>query len=190
MMQFEAKTFATGADLIASYTAVTKRLLGKPMRVVAPVVCEAPKPVKPRPEPELPNYPKAYIKLRAGELGFSYEDIISIKTKKLLVEARDQLITEVKEKFNLSLGQIARHFGDRDHTSIMFSLRRHRARQTPEGQEQIRVREERLVAMGADYASEMPLSEVSKKYGISEGHLIEMRRLYGWPMRRNRKGQR
>ncbi|KEA07142.1 helix-turn-helix domain-containing protein [Rhizobium rhizogenes] len=190
MMQLEAKTFTTGADLIASYNAVTKRLRGKPMRVVVPVVCEAPKPVKPRLEPELPNYPKAYIKLRAGELGFSYEDIISIKTKKLLVEARHQLIAEVKEKFGLSLGQTARHFGDRDHTSVMNALRRNTARQTQEGQEQIRLREERLVAMGVDYASEMPLNEVSQKYGISEGHLIEMRRLYGWPMRRNRKGRR
>lgn len=66
----------------------------------------------------------SFIRVRAIELGSNYDDIIGPDTTRALVAKRHQIIWEVNERFDLSLPAIGRYFGRRDHTSILFAIRK------------------------------------------------------------------
>jgi hypothetical protein len=69
---------------------------------------------------------KAYIRRRALEMGFTYAEVIGPSRKVKLVEARHQIIWEIKRvvKPDVSYPELGRLFGGRDHTTTLHAVRR------------------------------------------------------------------
>lgn len=66
-----------------------------------------------------------WLKRRCIELMLDYDDIIGDRRYRELIKPRFRLIWEMKQKFpELSLPQIGRAFGGKDHTSILNAIRR------------------------------------------------------------------
>lgn len=140
MMQITAMQYANPAEMRAAYAERYQRLRGRPGRAIVLTIM-APKPTPLwrtesisfsahvddwyRRDIEFGNRPAAYMRKRAPELGVTYDQIIaSSRCKKAVWQARQRLIVEVKEAFpRLSLPQLGRLF-HRDHTTIMYTLRK------------------------------------------------------------------
>lgn len=69
---------------------------------------------------------RAYIKMRAAELGFTFEEITGPKRARKYVEPRHLIMWEVKTKLRpeISYPELGRLFGGRDHTSALWAVRR------------------------------------------------------------------
>lgn len=69
--------------------------------------------------------PVDFIKRRCAELGVAYEDVVGKTRKHDIIVPRHRLIAEVREQYShLSLPHIGRLFGGRDHTSILFAIKK------------------------------------------------------------------
>lgn len=144
-IQFAAKTFTNAAEIMASASAVHKRLLNPKRREVITAVV-APEPIKPA-EIRRPQILRAhdehvkawrkwrvnagaplrtYILKRCDELGVTYGDIVGPSRTHRIVEARHLVIWEIKTvvKPEISYPELGRLFGGRDHTSILHSVRK------------------------------------------------------------------
>lgn len=60
----------------------------------------------------------------ASAHGITYDDLIGSSRKKYIVGARTEAIKQLR-KDGLSLSEIARLLGDKDHTTIMYHLKKH-----------------------------------------------------------------
>lgn len=68
---------------------------------------------------------RAYIRQRAEELGWTFDEIISEGRRKKLVAARHLIIWEVKTIWpSASWPELGRILGGRDHTTILYSFRK------------------------------------------------------------------
>ena len=68
---------------------------------------------------------RAYIKQRAIELGFTFDDIVGDGRTRNVVAARHLIVWEVKTIWpDASWPELGRILGDRDHTTILYSFRK------------------------------------------------------------------
>jgi chromosomal replication initiation ATPase DnaA len=74
------------------------------------------------------NPPLTYLKDRCAELGWSFTVIIGPQRRDKVVEVRHQLMWEISERFRISLPQIGRLFGGRDHSTALYAIRKVEAR--------------------------------------------------------------
>jgi len=153
MIHVTARQYSSAPEIIAGRKSIRERLWPskKPVRARS-----KPKVVKATPEPKIvpgeplwrreevkfdahvtawrswkriQRSPRHWLKNRCNELGWLYEDIIGGSRKRETVERRFALIWEAKQQFpDLSLPQLGRVFGGRDHTSIIHALRVMQAR--------------------------------------------------------------
>lgn len=147
-----AKDYAT--DLRRHYNSVRNRLWQPAVRIVEPVeVVEPPPPSPPHLPPqaivrdildvasedfesepvETPKVPSVVFARRtvamcAERHGVTYNDIMSPRRNKKIVIARMEAVWRVKMGTTWSLPRIGRFFGDRDHTTILHSVRTHQAK--------------------------------------------------------------
>jgi chromosomal replication initiation ATPase DnaA len=70
----------------------------------------------------------AYLKDRCAELDILFRHIIGPGRRYAVVEIRHLLMWEIYEKFDLSLPQIGRLFGGRDHTTVLYAVNKIEAR--------------------------------------------------------------
>lgn len=152
MMQVDAKTYATGAEMIDAYRLLQQRLRTAPLR--RPVPTPVPKPVAPpklvqrAPQPHLPYWmgcdiefdahvqawrawrgihernSSLYVRNRAAELGFTFDKIRSQDRHRKVVAARQLLMYDVKTLFNRTYPEIGRLFGGRDHTTVLHAVKK------------------------------------------------------------------
>lgn len=150
MMEVQAKTYATSAEMIDAYRLLQQRLRAAPLR--QPVPTPVPKPVaSPKlvqraPQPHLPYWmgcdiefdahvqawrawrgihernSSLYVRNRAAELGFTFDKIRSQDRHRKVVAARQLLMYEVKMLFNRTYPEIGRLFGGRDHTTVIHAV--------------------------------------------------------------------
>lgn len=66
----------------------------------------------------------AYLKDRCDELDVSYRKVIGGRVLHEIVGVRHLLMWEIYEKFDLSFPQIGRMFGGRDHTTVIYAVRK------------------------------------------------------------------
>lgn len=147
-IQVQAKNFHSQAEMVEEAKARRKRfeIAGRmaAMRKAAPL--PAPEPEKERIAlPPMPlwsqfglnfdahvvewhlrraNPALTYVKDRCNELGWSFNTIIGSQRRYPVVRVRQKLMWEVSEKFKLSLPQIGRMFGGRDHTTVLHAIRK------------------------------------------------------------------
>lgn len=63
-----------------------------------------------------------YLKVRCRQMNVQYADIIGPSRKRIFVGPRQLLMCEVHERYpELSLTQIGRRFGNRDHTTVLHA---------------------------------------------------------------------
>lgn len=136
MMQ--AKTYTCGADVLAAGKAVRARLLAT-KRVINPVTVRH-KSYAPAPLPVLPVYEwskgdlappplwKQIVIEVAARHGVSYSAIIGPSRTKPVSAARQEAIYLISRRTELSLPDIGRRIGNRDHTTVLHSLKAHAAR--------------------------------------------------------------
>nr|WP_245297488.1 helix-turn-helix domain-containing protein [Rhizobium lusitanum] len=72
----------------------------------------------------------------------AYSKVVGGRVLHEIVAVRHQLIWEIYDKFPLSLPQIGRMFGGRDHTSILYAVRKVEAK--------MKIEEEAVVKMVAE----------------------------------------
>ena len=144
---------STRAAQIAHYAAVKRRLYGKPVKPKPkPVLLEVVtvKHVKKSEYWDIPlwqnhrtyfndhvirwqmrgfSVPSDWLRDRCKELDVEHSDIVSHSRKRELSMTRQRLMVETHERFpELSLPQIGRMFGGRDHTTILHGIRVHKER--------------------------------------------------------------
>ena len=64
----------------------------------------------------------------ATKHGISFSDLVSHRREKTLVRARHEAMWRLRRNTRLSLPQIAKILGKRDHTTIMHGIRQHEKR--------------------------------------------------------------
>ncbi|MBB3453915.1 hypothetical protein FHT86_002171 [Rhizobium sp. BK313] len=69
-----------------------------------------------------------YLKDRCAELDISFRHVVGAGRRNRVVEIRHLLMWEIYHKFNLSLPQIGRMFGGRDHTTVLYAVNKIEAR--------------------------------------------------------------
>lgn len=79
--------------------------------------------IKPKPKP--PSPVDAIINGCAARYGVSPANILGKNRKPRLVEARQAAMYDLAACTNLSLADIGRVLGDRDHTTVMHGIARH-----------------------------------------------------------------
>lgn len=67
---------------------------------------------------------RGYIRRRCADFGLSFEIICSSRRTRKIVEARQLIMWEIREEFAISLPEIGRIFGGRDHTTCLWAIRR------------------------------------------------------------------
>lgn len=68
---------------------------------------------------------RAYIRRRAIELGFTYDDIVGEGRSRKVVAARHLIVWEVKTIWtDATWPELGRIMGDRDHTTILYTFRK------------------------------------------------------------------
>ena len=73
--------------------------------------------------------PTDWLRDRCKEIGVEYSDIVGISRKRDITIPRQRLMYEVYEKFpGLSLPQMGRMFGGRDHSTLIHGIRAHKER--------------------------------------------------------------
>ncbi len=70
------------------------------------------------------NRPLAYLKDRCRELDVLYRDMIGPDRRRPTVKVRQQLIWELHRKFGMSFPALGRLFGNRDHTTCLYAVRK------------------------------------------------------------------
>jgi chromosomal replication initiator protein len=65
-----------------------------------------------------------YVEARCTALGVSLEDLAGPSRLRPHAAARQQMMWELKQGFRLSLPQIGRYFGGRDHTTVLHAVRK------------------------------------------------------------------
>ena len=76
---------------------------------------------------------KDYLRARCRDLGIKYGDMIGTSRLRKHCEPRQMLMWEVKQRSpEISLPQIGRLFGGRDHTTILHGIRAHEQRRASE----------------------------------------------------------
>lgn len=68
--------------------------------------------------------PKSHIRRRSIELGFTPEEIESMDLRRLLTRARQIIAWELVRQFGLSYSYAGRLLGDRDHATIINSVKK------------------------------------------------------------------
>jgi hypothetical protein len=152
MMQFEAKTYLSGEEMVDSYRDRHRRLRMPETReaviVPLPLPHNAPEPslrlektiissgydgtkrfdahvLEWRVQKYLAEHNcHRYIAARAAQMGFSAEEICIGGRKRKLAFSRQILMYEIRAKFHKSFPQIGRMFGGRDHTTCLYSYRK------------------------------------------------------------------
>jgi hypothetical protein len=148
-IQFETKTYQTGAEIIDAAKARHRRFEQAGRLALVKKAALLPEVHKPFMAQQIPqwklgemhfdahvvewgirqaNPALAYLKDRCVELDILYRHIIGPGRRYAIVEIRHLLMWEIYEKFDLSLPQIGRLFGGRDHTSILYAVRKVEAR--------------------------------------------------------------
>ncbi|NTJ00333.1 hypothetical protein G6L07_08345 [Agrobacterium rhizogenes] len=138
MMQLQAKTYASGAEMVAHYNAIGK-LLRMPERRPRLVVVLAPpaeERVEPRPDASAHveawtawrlvqasrHDPEAYVKARCTQLGIGFVEMRSGTRRMAITGRRQELMFEVCWLFpSLSFPKIGRIF-NKDHTTVIHAL--------------------------------------------------------------------
>lgn len=67
---------------------------------------------------------RAYVYLRCQEMCLPYLAIVGPTRIRHIVVARQRLMWDVKHRFNLSLNEIGRLFGGKDHSTVLHAVRR------------------------------------------------------------------
>lgn len=134
-------SLTTHADQIAHYKAVKHRINNAKFRP-RPVVAndDEPKPIMAKQLPawecmdmyfddhvrryNARHLPKYWLKNRCKQLGVDYNHVIGPRRGRDIIYYRFQLIWEMSNIYALSLPQLGKIFGDRDHTSILNALRK------------------------------------------------------------------
>lgn len=139
----QARTYANGAENIAARREIRQRLFhpvkAKPTPVFAVVEQDT---VEIEKSEELrfdfhetlrdryfagQGHPiKTHIRKRAQEFGFTYDEIVGPRRYRELIIPRQTIMWEIRNivKPSASLMEISRHFGDRDHSTILHALRK------------------------------------------------------------------
>lgn len=144
---------STHAEQLAHYAAIKRRLYGgkpkpKPKQLLLEVVKTVT--VKQSEYWEIPTWklhrvffndhvirwqmrgftvPSDWLKNRCVEIGVEYKDMIGHSRKRAVCAPRHRLMYEVHKQFpELSLPQVGRMFGGRDHTTILHGVRVHKER--------------------------------------------------------------
>lgn len=76
----------------------------------------------------LVSTPSDWLRDRCKDVGITYEVMTGHSRRRELVKIRQMLVWEAYNKFGMSLPQLGRMFGGRDHTTILHALRRHEGR--------------------------------------------------------------
>lgn len=135
---FQAKEYASAAEMIASYSAIRKtyRTVLAPAQPIVepePVIAE-PEPVIEKPPAPAPPAPPVHlfssgmsdvIKRKVAEHFKVTGTIIDSRNRtKEAVKPRHIAIAIVKRMTTLSLPQIGHRFGGRDHTTVLYAVRK------------------------------------------------------------------
>jgi len=67
---------------------------------------------------------KRFIRERCIDFGVSYDEVVGPSRYKRLVWPRQVIMFELKERFDLSLPEIGRMFGGRDHSTCLHAIRK------------------------------------------------------------------
>jgi hypothetical protein len=148
-IQFETKSYQTGAEMIEEARARHRRFEQAGRLVLVKKVDLIPEVHKPFMAQQIPqwklgkmhfdahvvewgmrhaNPALAYLKDRCAELDILFRHIIGPGRRYAVVEIRHLLMWEIYEKFDLSLPQIGRLFGGRDHTTVLYAVNKIEAR--------------------------------------------------------------
>lgn len=137
-----ARQFTSAAEMRAHYAAVHQRCFNPVVVQPEPVVIEAAGRFVTKKVPlwlvkdihfdahlvewrdRAGNRPLAYLKDRCRELDVLYRDMIGPDRRRPTVQVRQQLIWELHHKFGMSFPALGRLFGNRDHTTMLHSVRR------------------------------------------------------------------
>lgn len=144
---------STHAEQLAHYAAIKRRLYGgKPKPKPKPLLMEVVKTVTVKQSEywEIPTWklhrvffndhvirwqmrgfavPSDWLRNRCKEIGVEYKDMIGHKRARSVSIPRQRLMYEVHKQFpELSLPQVGRMFGGRDHTTILHGVRVHKER--------------------------------------------------------------
>ena len=138
MTYLEARQYTSSTDMLASAKAIRQRMLNPIVRIRKPV-----EPVHINPDiekimgkyriivvkdetdlfPAFKGTAKEFIMKRAVELGISYDAVVGRSRERGIVNARHLLMSEVYMNFRqLSLCQIGKLFGGRDHTTTYHAV--------------------------------------------------------------------
>lgn len=147
MMQVDAKTYATGAEMIDAYRLLQQRLRQPPPRKPVLKLVDT----SSTPEPAVKSFAiwqrsethfdahviayrewlagngspaKRHIRDRAVELGFTYADMMGHDRRYPVVAARQLIMWEIKTIFGKTFPEIGRLFNGRDHTTIIWAVRK------------------------------------------------------------------
>ena len=66
--------------------------------------------------------PLAMVKVMSEKLGVSYDDVCGPSRTRGIVRARQIMMVALKATTKLSLAEIGRLIGDRDHASVMYGI--------------------------------------------------------------------
>lgn len=85
-------------------------------------------------QPRIPQFgadrPKTMMAIAlevAAKTGFTVAELISPRRDRALVRARWEAMDRCRQETSASYPQIGGFFGGRDHTSILYAVRRHKA---------------------------------------------------------------
>jgi Mor family transcriptional regulator len=148
-MTLAVRNYSSGAENIATAHAIRQKLM-KPANAYRPpvvaIVVSNPPPVRRR--FDLPlwkrkeidynehvkawewnrvpmfNRTRKYIATRCAELGVDCDEIIGMSLSRTATEPRSLIWYELRTNFGMSYPAIAREFSGRDHTTIMFGVKR------------------------------------------------------------------
>lgn len=134
---------STRADQIAHYKAVRQRIhqaaYKKPVLAIVPAVKSSHqwtrRPMWRREDIHFDDHvirwkirqiytPTDWLRDKCREYGVSVHHIIGPQRRRAIAKIRFQLIWEMNEAFQLTLPQLGRIFGGRDHTTMINSLKR------------------------------------------------------------------
>ncbi len=151
MIQLQAKTYSSGAEMMDAarslrylHAPAVSRPRPKPVPLAVPVREEPAE----RINPIMPDWmgcniefdahikawdawkarychnSRLYLKERAVELGFTYEELVVDDRRVLPVLVRSLLMWELKTYLKKSNAEIRRLFGNRDHSTVHHAIRR------------------------------------------------------------------
>jgi hypothetical protein len=126
------------------------------------------------------NTPVGFLKMRCRELGVDYADVTGSRRTRQIVSVRGQLIAELKTLYpEMTLPSMGRLFGGRDHTTILYFLRKHGA-VAPDGSTRCRLTAHWNPKVKELFDQGMKLKDIARAIGRSQTTVSFIIKQNGW----------